>query len=384
MWQEIFRDTDSFLSPKIIQSPDYIPFSLNDFSSVFEGAKQDLTEGKINYFRGYRNGMEDYCLAENFLESDFDKLPLTQIINEYFGSNEAINSRKGLIVNGVLQWSKNIHNLMAGPAQNFADIYHNNLITVDVTLFVGAYGNTPFGAHVDDLTHRTILINFGPSKKCIHIWENSNVEAQFGKVTNVFFPEKIQAQPDKYCFSPGQMFVLPSSRYHMAINNDLSTTAAIVVDIISKSKAAVRELALLEKFISNKDKSVNDLFSKLSIKELAEIHAKRCKSNGYFRYPISLKEIKIEEINKESLLKISDNKSIQLHSLNNHYLILSNGHHYLVKKPKNNFSFAKLFGSNNTSVSNIISFVKESGEDIKSALLLIKFLLQSDSVEIIG
>ncbi|QPB24367.1 hypothetical protein ISN39_33000 (plasmid) [Rhizobium sp. 007] len=182
MWRELYQDSQEFIGPHLVRSLKAFPLSFDHIADALDGAKSDNGPSKLNYFRGYVGGKEDYSLAEKFLRYDLAPNSIERSIADAFGGEAPkLGETAGLIVNGSLQWSDRLQEVSSEHAHQIASIYADQQITFDVTLFIGAYGSTPFGVHIDDASHRTILFNLGPGDKGMAIWRNQDILEQFAK-----------------------------------------------------------------------------------------------------------------------------------------------------------------------------------------------------------
>jgi hypothetical protein len=280
----------------------YQPVSFDVVSSILEGVRATPGSTKLNYFRGYIDGREDYRVAERFLDEDLSPTKISSTIAALMSPNSAtFGLRPGLIVNGGLQWSNPAQERLAREACRLAET-HKGFFTLDLTLFIGAYGATPFGAHIDDASHRTVLFNLGPNPKEFRVWPRDEVERQFGRVRNIYDIETIEAAGESYALRPGDAFVLPSTDFHIGINHDVSTTVALVIDEVGEGVLTERELSAHRSEIDRRGKEhvlVGETISSLSM--MARL---RYLSNPHLRYPPTQRSSILTDLRRKSRLKL--------------------------------------------------------------------------------
>ena len=380
MWNELYQKSDGFLEPSsILPSP---PLSFAHIASTLYGATLDRRPGKINYFRGYVDGREDYTLAEAFLNNfKSGEDDVAAIIHRFFSPDQTVfGKRAGLIINGSLQWSEMLQERMIRHAQQMSMLFDETLYTLDLTLFIGAYGQTPFGVHLDDTSHRTILYNLGPGTKGIAIWDNEAIYEQFGPVHNVFDPSHILAEPRKYHFEEGKAFVLPSSRFHLGLNEKLSTTAAFVIDLISEGKAIGRESETIFNQMGDCDADQREELNQLSAARLLALYRLRVRSNHMLRYAPMPVDFDIKQLKRSHRLSGMTTFCLETMNLETSCIVYSRGRHHLVSQHLRADLLRQFFSRDQATVAEYIDCCKQQDLSVTDALRLLLFLIQSGSV----
>ncbi|MDC9597096.1 hypothetical protein [Xenorhabdus anantnagensis] len=384
MWKEIYTESKGLIGPYLVRDLKTFPLSFEHISSALNGVKWDQSPSKMNYFRGYVGGKEDYSLAERFLEYDLAPESIEKsIFNAFAGETPQLGENAGLIVNGSLQWSEILQETAGIHAEEIALLYPNQQITFDVILFIGAYGSTPFGVHIDDSSHRTILFNLGPGEKGIALWQNEDILKQFGKVRNILNPASIHADPEKYFFKPGEAFVLPSERYHVGLNSTLSTAVAIVVDIVSAGKAVAREAQNIGSFFDVMSEMKKCDVRHLSFEDLIWLNSLRNASNHYLRYSPAKKFFDMSAITERTTLRPSKSAGVKIAPLNHTTLVYSRGYHHVYEQVLEESIFDHFLQKEIFDVQNFLSLLSGGRETLKQKLLLLKFFIDTGTFEVL-
>lgn len=346
-------------------------------SSIFEGARQAPGSVKLNYFRGYAGGREDYRLAEKFLEQDLSPGSIAATIARLLCANSPMfGERPGLVVNGGLQWSNSVQQCLAAEAAALAKV-NESFFTFDLTLFIGSYGATPFGAHVDDASHRTILFNLGPSDKLFKIWNRTEVERQFGMVRNVYDFDAISTHASTFCLVQGDSFVLPSTEFHVGINNEVSTTVAIVIDQPGEGSLATQELAFHRPELDRLGGSHPLVLQ--NVHGLAEMARLRYISNCHLRYPLLRCQTDLSRLKRSSILNLVPLFRVQVYPLHEAAMIYSRGRHYLCQSPVSG-ALKRLDEVGKLSTDEFIQVAAKDGCDVEESLRVIDFLMSTSGL----
>lgn len=377
MWRELYEQSDGLRGPFLSRLGLSSPIGFKEIASLLTGARAAPGSTKLNYFRGFVNGREDYRLAERLLEQDLDSRHIDCTLANLFAKHsEVFGKRPGMVINGGLQWSEAVQHALALESKKLTETVAD-FFTLDLTLFMGSYGSTPFGAHIDDASHRTVLFNLGPNEKRVKIWDRDEVERQFGQVRNIYDFEKIAVPADEYKLLLGDCFVLPSSQFHVAINDDVSITVALVINHPGQGALAEQELAFHSDELDRL--GISHPLSRVDIDGLSALAKKRHQSNCHLRYPIQWQPSGIERLKRHSLLQRTVPFNLQLIKLEGAVLIYSRGRHYISFSPVTRV-ITILNQVRQISVADIIALAEQDGCEVKDALSVIDFLLSTSSI----
>jgi hypothetical protein len=372
LWADLHERTNGLRGPHLFSPSFSLPVTFNEISSILRGARDAPGSTKLNYFRAYVEGREDYDLARRFLESenldpDGIEATLARAFDPALGS---YGKRAGLIVNGGLQWSHDVHERLVPHAEALR-VLETGTVTIDVTLFIGSYGATPFGAHVDDSTHRTIIFNLGPSVKDVDIWPREAVELQFGPVRNIMDTGTIRAAPTRFAIVPGEAFVLPSDEFHMAYNNEVSTAATLVLDHPSDIQLAERELSFLRRDLYD-DVQGGEIWQ-LTLARLAELGRVRSRSNGCLRYPPPPRVAPMQNLQRRSVIRIEPRWPVVVERVGSAAVVYARGRHVLADGVLR--AALMLVETGHATVEDLLEAVLAEDGDLTTGLRVVEFLL---------
>ncbi|XBS71527.1 hypothetical protein ABK905_11735 [Acerihabitans sp. KWT182] len=124
--------------------------------------------------------------------------------------------------------------------------------TAEVTLFMGDYGYTPFGIHLDDPFTSVVHCHFGPAVKTMTLFNIEEFHRLNGKSKNCFEPSLLIPFGKTYAIRPGDIFLLPPHYYHVGHTDGFSIGIAVA---ISKYPEASTTQRLLQHAIADSDLS---------------------------------------------------------------------------------------------------------------------------------
>jgi len=327
MWSELAQRTNGLRGPHLFSPPYPAPIDFHEISLILQGARDALGSTKLNFFRAYVEGREDYDLARRFLQlEDLSDRRIEDTISQVFHPQDgSYGKNAGLIVNGGLQWSHSAHECLESHAEALRKTASGS-ITLDVTLFIGSYGATPFGAHIDDSTHRTIIFNLGPGIKELKIWPRQAIENKFGLVRNIIYVTKIHVASSKFIIRPGDAFVLPADEFHVAYNYEVSTAAALVLDHVSNTRLAEREMLMLRHDLHEME-PISEIWQ-LKLERLATMGHARSRSNGYLRYAPPKIMPAIQDLRRSSVIRIDPRWPVITEQVGSSTLVYARNRHF--------------------------------------------------------
>jgi hypothetical protein len=146
----------------------------------------------------------------------------------------------GLVINEAERWSDAVARRIARFVQPILQKFCSPQIAVEVALFIGDYGYTPFGAHRDRDWHRSLHFHVGPHPKRFVVWDVAVYEALTGQSSNHHDPGAIASHGVAYDVTSGDVFLLPPHNFHVGKTLGFSMDAAIILTKVTK-KQALRE-----------------------------------------------------------------------------------------------------------------------------------------------
>lgn len=180
------------------------------------------------------------------------------------------NRNFGIIVNNVEKWSNALAHVAANFAAPIREQLGKNLTDVDVSLFIGNYGFTPFGVHLDDPYSSVVHLHLGPGPKVMYLWDDETFRQAEG-LRNRFDVEKLAGHAEIYTIKEGDAFVLPPSYWHIGQSSEFSVGLAIAITCETPDTLAAKSLnaalsrlesnAELEQYFSSEDANVTSIKS---------------------------------------------------------------------------------------------------------------------------
>ena len=218
----------------------------------------------------------------------------------------------GLVLNSAERYNDA---LTAKIAKWFEDVFQVSgfpLGGLEMVFFVGNYGYTPFGVHLDRDQATVFHFNLGPGHKIGHVWPKDDYVALTGSTDFHFQPEEIVEHSIAHEFGPGDIYAMPSQTYHIARCDELTVDIAVALVRLSKHQLAdklvsafrddvlktIDEAAIPPVFDWQADlpQEFTDIESSLSTETLdapqyAQEYLLRLRSNGGFNAPPRVLEI---------------------------------------------------------------------------------------------
>ncbi|MEB0137684.1 MULTISPECIES: hypothetical protein [unclassified Undibacterium] len=195
------------------------------FFDLFEGISADAERAISGLFRVYIDGM----LSPQYENEVLYAQPLLGESFEAFVSR-ATNGRKfGIVVNGAEQWSDTLARLAARVFAPVVEMQGVARSTIEVTLFIGNYGYTPFGIHIDDPYTSVVHFHAGPTTKEMTLFGIEEFHRLNGIRKNCFEPQKLIPHGRTFTIEPGDVFLLPPHYYHIGRTEGFSIGVACAI-----------------------------------------------------------------------------------------------------------------------------------------------------------
>jgi hypothetical protein len=237
-WNEITQKSENFNKPVSGYNSCLLPVDREAVFSILKNIYLDSNISKSSYLRFYQDGKEDFDAVREFLKSTESYSDIDTMLNDYSKNNSF-----GLIINGSLRWQPKLVEQISDFLTPIYKGLGKHEIGFDLTFFIGNYGYTPFGVHLDDKNHRTIITNLGPNSKKMLMWNLEDVRSQYGEVTNISDVDSVVAPPKIYDLKQNDYVLIPSHEYyHVGLAEDISITAALIIHRENHLGNVTREL----------------------------------------------------------------------------------------------------------------------------------------------
>ena len=288
--------------PSVLMEPlllkeafDVESFSEDIIFSLLSTLKEKSYQDGSSKFRLYIEGKENQAEEKRFLASE-RKMP--ESIEQYF-MRISEGKKFGIVINGAQQWSDDISRFAAKVFEPFVEKYGYSCASVEATLFVGNYGYTPFGIHIDDPYTHVVHFHLGPAPKSMTLFEPELFHQLNGPEKNCYQPENLIAFGDTYEISAGSVFLLPANYYH--VGNTQSFSIGLALSISKNPNSAVTQLLLHDAVNDNRFAGdVYDVIKRLEVSQITlaewmserlEDHCLRNKSQKGLRYALIEREV---------------------------------------------------------------------------------------------
>lgn len=135
--------------------------------------------------------------------------------------------RFGIIVNHAEKWSDTLACFTAEFVEPIRESLDKNHTNVEISFFIGNYGHTPFGVHLDDPYSSVVHLHLG-AVKTMYLW-NDEVFKQCDGIHHRFDVDNIKMFAESYKIESGDAFVLPPHYWHIGEATDFSVGLAIAI-----------------------------------------------------------------------------------------------------------------------------------------------------------
>lgn len=195
------------------------------FLELFEGMSADPERTISGLFRVYVDGM----LSPQYENEVLYTKPLPGEGFEAYVSRATGGRKFGIVVNGAEQWSDTLSRLAARVFAPVVKAQGASRSTVEVTLFIGNYGFTPFGIHIDDPYTSVVHFHAGPTTKEMTLFGVEEFHRLNGERKNCFEPQTLIPHGRTFAIEPGDLFLLPPHYFHIGSTEGFSIGVAFAL-----------------------------------------------------------------------------------------------------------------------------------------------------------
>ena len=224
-WRSVAKAADQRLPALVL--PDAVAavgLNIGDVCEIFSHFAGDPEVKKRPYLRAYVEGQMVPVLERKIWQSPIDEQsPFQDWFRNVFKSEHC-----GLVLNRAERWGLSASQKLARWLQPRVIQEDHLRLGLEIVVFAGDYGFTPFGVHRDEPCSSVIHFNLGPNPKDIYIFED---EAKLGNLTSI-------KDASRYRIAPGDGFILPANYAH------IGDAATFSVDISCKLMFRSNEAAL--------------------------------------------------------------------------------------------------------------------------------------------
>jgi len=205
----------------------------------------------------------------------------------------------GVVINGAEKWSDSLARLAVELFGPVAEIQGTNRSMIEVTLFIGNYGYTPFGIHLDDPYTLVVHLHAGPSTKEMTLFERDKFHSLNGDSTHCFEPSTLVEHGKTYAIEAGDAFLLPPHYYHVGRTDGYSVGLAFAVSKYSNAvlakkvlQLAIQERRLIDTYelVVNRSEDEDESLAEWLVRSNRRYGAKK-ESLRNLRYPFQRKPL---------------------------------------------------------------------------------------------
>ncbi|PVV54857.1 hypothetical protein [Chryseobacterium sp. HMWF035] len=219
-WDHFLEDSGNFTKTKVYKnviSNDDIDILKNEAVKIL----QEIYTHRTNQygFRVYIKGEEQDI---NYISKLFDAPPTEKETLESYAERVFEKQKFGMIINRTEKFSEKVSQNILLKLQPLLDKVGIPLTGLEMTLFVGNYGWTPLGIHIDIKGENIMHFHLGPGPKIMYNWEEDTYKELTGKKENNTDIEPLLPYSDAYPFETGDFYFMPWNKYHIGFSDELS------------------------------------------------------------------------------------------------------------------------------------------------------------------
>ncbi|NHB89649.1 HEAT repeat domain-containing protein [Photorhabdus tasmaniensis] len=251
-------------------------FSDDILFSLFNILKKEMIASQESLFRVYIEGRLSAEHIDPILYTD----PHENETFESWISRATGSERFCVIVNDTERWSDDISQAVSSIFAPLRKILGERNTLIGTCLFIGNYGYTPFGVHLDDPYSSVVHFHLGPNAKEMSLF-NKDIFEKIEGIRYRFDMEKLRPYADNWIIEAGDIFILPPHHYHIGNTPQYSVGMGIVVNKETEDRL---ENMLINKGIAHliAEKGIDNLISEAEEKNISLSDWLRDSRDSYF------------------------------------------------------------------------------------------------------
>ena len=219
-WGNFLIDSENFTKTKVYKNV----ISKEDVDILNDEAikiLQEIYTHKTNQY-GFRVYLGEKEQDNAYMSKLFEKPPTEKETIEHYIYRIFEKEKFGMIINRTEKFSENVsHNILL-KLQPLLDRVGIPLTGLEMTLFIGNYGWTPLGIHIDQIGENIMHFHLGPGPKIMYNWDEEKYKELTGKKDNNKDIEPLLPYADSYPFETGDLYYMPWNKYHIGFSDELS------------------------------------------------------------------------------------------------------------------------------------------------------------------
>lgn len=188
---------------------------------------------KIDKLQAYTDGFrlwigeqrKDFNYIRNLLNGSYaENSNIETWARQVFSDN-----RFCLILNYAERFDNYFASFFSSALDPFIKEYGLPANGLHTTTFIGNYGYTPIGIHLDTANSFVFSFHLGPENKLMYIWDKQTYEGMNPRV-NETDVERFLSVAKKYEMKPGSLYFMPWGIYHLGKTTELSVSVTVWFD----------------------------------------------------------------------------------------------------------------------------------------------------------
>jgi hypothetical protein len=195
---------------------------LRETVRIFQAERNALDQRSL---RAYREGELDESAKETLLNTPIDNGETF----EAWMRRALPGTRFGLIINGFERWAEPVAHRMLAIFAPLLSSWGIPQTSIELTLFAGNYGYTPFGIHIDDPFTHTVHFQLGPGSKTMTLWTPERFHELNGPSKRSKDYARLLPYGESTLVRACDVYLLPPHYYHVAAAQEFSIGIAACI-----------------------------------------------------------------------------------------------------------------------------------------------------------
>jgi len=203
--------------------------------------------------------------------------------------------RFGVVINGVERWSDELARKALGLFGEVFAAWGTPACSLELTLFAGNYGYTPFGIHLDDPFTNTVHFQLGPGAKRMVLFSPEIFHALNGPEKRSYDYDRLVPHGDCTVIQAGDAYLLPAHYYHVGVADEYSVGLAACIGRFPQAELQKRALSVAAKAgASSASPKMNALETSVAAEELLRNYTAAEISKGGLKFRSRLRRISVK------------------------------------------------------------------------------------------
>jgi hypothetical protein len=198
--------------------------SEQDLLALFRGVREEVEQRGIDApLRVYVDGMLSLQHADRLVRSVPDT---AEGIQDWMERTLAVE-QFGIVLNDAERWADGLTRRARTLFRPVVEHWGAAETAIELVLFAGNYGHTPFGVHLDDEFTQTVHFQLSGCGKSMTLYDPETYARFAAGAKRYFAAEELPPGGQTYSMPAGSVFLLPAGWYHVGSNQDFSIGLAI-------------------------------------------------------------------------------------------------------------------------------------------------------------